>query len=253
MTVLRWGVLGTASIARKRVIPALKASERNTVVALASRERSRAEEVAREAQIPHVFDDYAALLQSPEIDAVYLPLPNSEHHRWTIAAAEAGKHILCEKPLALNAQQAEEMAAAAERANVLLAEAFMYRHHPIVHKVLSMVHSGLIGELSLIRSTFSFTLTDDHNIRLDPELGGGALMDVGCYGINLARLVTGAEPTGVAAVAQLAPSGVDQSFAGVMRFPNHVLAEFDVSLRAAGGPSYELIGTAGKGRPRNHG
>lgn len=246
MTKLRWGVLGAANIARKAVIPAIQASSNGKVVAIASREQARAQEAASAAGIADVYADYAALLRSSAVDAVYIPLPNSEHYEWTITAIEAGKHVLCEKPLALTAQQASEMAAAAERAGVVLAEAFMYRHHPLVHKVLDLLHAGAIGELKLVRSTFSFGLVDDNNIRMSKELGGGALMDVGCYGVNLARLVTGAEPIGLAAVAEYASSGVDESFAGVLRFPNGVLAQLDVSLRAAGGPSYELIGTTGK-------
>jgi predicted dehydrogenase len=245
MTTLRWGVLGAANIARKKVLPAIQASNNGRVVGVASRDRSRAEELAKAANIPQVFDDYTALLNSSEIDAVYIPLPNSEHHRWTIAAAEAGKHILCEKPLALNAQEAEEMVQAAERAGVTLAEAFMYRHHPLVKDVLDLLHHGAIGELRMVRSTFSFGLVSDANIRLSKELGGGGLMDVGCYGVNLARLVAGAEPSAVTAVAVPGSSGVDESFIGVMRFPDGVVAEIDVSLRAAGDTRYELIGTTG--------
>lgn len=250
MTTLRWGVLGAANIARKQVIPAIQASNNGRVVAIAARDRARAEEAAKEAEIMHVFDSYESLLASDQVDAVYIPLPNSEHRRWTIAAAEAGKHILCEKPLALNAAEAQEMADAAQRGNVMLAEAFMYRHHPLVHTVLDMLHQGVIGDLRIVRSTFTFNLTDETNIRLNAELGGGALMDVGCYGVNVARLMTGAEPTAVAAVAEYGASGVDESFTGVLRFAPAgkpvVLAEVDVSVRASGGSSYELIGTAGK-------
>ncbi len=250
MTTLRWGVLGAANIAQKQVIPAIQASSNGRVVAIASRDPARAERAAQVAGIANVFDDYAALLASDEVDAVYIPLPNSEHRRWTIAAAEAGKHILCEKPLALNASEAEEMVSAAQRAGVVLAEAFMYRHHPMVQTVLEMLHQGVIGDLRVVRSTFTFNVVDEANIRLSSDLGGGALMDVGCYGVNLARLVTGTEPTSVAAVAEYGASGVDESFAGVMRFTpsGHpaVLAQFDVSVRAAGGPGYELIGSSGK-------
>jgi D-xylose 1-dehydrogenase (NADP+, D-xylono-1,5-lactone-forming) len=246
MTTLRWGVLGAANIARKSVIPAIQASANGNVVAIASRDRTRAEALARDCNIPEVLDDYAALLSSPNIDAVYIPLPNSEHYRWTIAAAEAGKHILCEKPLALNAAQAEEMVQAAERAGVKLAEAFMYRHHPIVKDVQDLLQGGAIGELRIVRSTFSFNLSGDTNIRLSRELGGGALMDVGCYGVNLARLLTGAEPSAVAAVAVNGPSGVDEAFIGVMRFESGVVAEIDVSIRAAGEARYELIGSNGR-------
>jgi predicted dehydrogenase len=246
MSTLRWGVLGAANIAQKKVIPAIQASSNGQVVAIASRDRARAEALAQATQIAEVFDDYTALLNSPNVDAVYIPLPNSEHHRWTIAAAQAGKHILCEKPLALTVQQAEEMVQAAEQAGVKLAEAFMYRYHPIVKDVLDLIEGGAIGELKIVRSTFSFALAADTNIRLSKELGGGALMDVGCYGVNLARLATGAEPEAVAAVAVHGPSGVDESFIGVMRFANGVVAEIDVSVRAGGGTHYELIGTSGR-------
>lgn len=250
MTTLRWGVLGAANIARKQVIPAIQASNNGRVVGIASRDKRRAEQFAQEASIGHVFDDYAALLASDEIDAVYIPLPNSEHRQWTVAAAEAGKHILCEKPLALTASDAEEMVAAAERAGVKLAEAFMYRHHPLVHTVLELLHQGVIGELRLIRSTFTFNVANEADIRLSAPLGGGALMDVGCYGVNLARLMTGAEPVAVAALAEYGKSGVDESFIGIMRFAPAgrpaVLAEVDVSVRAGGGTSYELIGSEGK-------
>jgi D-xylose 1-dehydrogenase (NADP+, D-xylono-1,5-lactone-forming) len=246
MTTLRWGVLGAANIARKRVIPAIQASSNGSVVAIASRDRSRAEALAQAGNIPEVLDDYTALINSPNIDAVYIPLPNSEHHRWTLAAAEAGKHILCEKPLALNAREAEEMVQAAERAGVKLAEAFMYRHHPLVKDLLELLQGGAIGELRIVRSTFSFSVADEANIRLSQELGGGALMDVGCYGVDLARLVTGLEPSAVAAVTVNGPSGVDESFIGVMRFENGVVAEIDVSIRAAGDARYELIGSNGR-------
>ncbi len=246
MATLRWGILGAANIARKAVIPAIQLSNNGRVVAIASRSRERAEQIAQAMEIPNVFDDYAALLHSPGVDAVYIPLPNSEHYRWTIAAVMAGKHVLCEKPLAMNASEAEEMAAAAARARVVLAEAFMYRHHPLVEHVLALLHGGLIGELAMIRSNFSFYLQGEDNIRLVKELGGGALMDVGCYPVSLARLVTGAEPVAFAALASYAPSGIDESFAGALRFGDGVLAQFDVSFKASGGSSYELIGTTGK-------
>lgn len=250
MTTLRWGVLGAANIARKQVIPAIQASNNGRVVGIASRDKARAEQLAQEASIGHVFDDYAALLASDEIDAVYIPLPNSEHRAWTIAAAEAGKHILCEKPLALTASEAEEMVAAAERAGVTLAEAFMYRHHPVVHTVLEMLHQGVIGELRLVRSTFTFNVSNRADIRLSAPLGGGALMDVGCYGVNVARLMAGAEPVAGCGIADYGASGVDESFVGALRFAVDgraaVVAEIDVSIRAAGGTSYELIGTQGK-------
>jgi predicted dehydrogenase len=244
--MLRWGVLGAARIARTRVIPAIQQSERGRVIAIASRTRQRAEEIARGANIAQVFDDYQTLLQSDEVDAVYVPLPNSEHHRWVIAAANAGKHVLCEKPLALNAQQAEEMVAAAQRNDVLLAEAFMYRHHPLIKTLLDLLRDNAIGELRLVRSTFSYNLTREGDIRRNANLGGGALLDIGCYCVSLTRLVAGAEPTAVAAVAQNGATGVDESFAGALHFPNGIMATFEVSMQATSNTSYELIGTEGK-------
>ncbi len=246
MSMLRWGVLGAARIARTRVIPAIQQSERGRVIAIASRTRQRAEEIARGANIAQVFDDYQTLLQSDEVDAVYVPLPNSEHHRWVIAAANAGKHVLCEKPLALNAQQAEEMVAAAQRNDVLLAEAFMYRHHPLIKTLLDLLRDNAIGELRLVRSTFSYNLTREGDIRRNADLGGGALLDIGCYCVSLTRLVAGAEPTAVAAVAQNGATGVDESFAGALHFPNGIMATFEVSMQATSNTSYELIGTEGK-------
>jgi predicted dehydrogenase len=246
MSMLRWGVLGAARIARSRVIPSIQQSERNRVVAITSRTRQHAEDAARAVNIEHVFDDYQALLQSDEIDAVYVPLPNSEHHRWVIAAANAGKHVLCEKPLALNAAQAEEMVEAARRNNVLLAEAFMYRHHPLIRTLLDLLRDNAIGELRLVRSTFSYNLKRPGDIRSDPNLGGGALLDIGCYCVSLTRLVAGAEPVAVAAVAKEGATGVDESFAGALRFPSGVAATFEVSMQAASNTCYELIGTDGK-------
>lgn len=246
MSMLRWGVLGAARIARSRVIPSIQQSERNRVVAITSRTRQHAEAAARDVNIEHVFDDYQALLQSDEIDAVYVPLPNSEHHRWAIAAADAGKHVLSEKPLALNAQQAEEMVAAARRNNVLLAEAFMYRHHPLIKTLLDLVRDKAIGDVRLVRSTFSYNLTREGDIRRDPDLGGGALLDIGCYCVSLARLVAGAEPMAIAAVAEEGATGVDESFAGALRFPNGIVSTFEVSMHATNNTHYELIGTDGK-------
>jgi D-xylose 1-dehydrogenase (NADP+, D-xylono-1,5-lactone-forming) len=250
MATLRWGVLGAANIARRAVIPAIHTASNGTLVAIASRDKARAQELAQAEKIPTVFDDYAALLASDKVDAVYIPLPNSEHREWTIAALDAGKHVLCEKPLALNAAEAEEMVAAADRNGKVLAEAFMYRHHPLFAKVHELVHSGAIGDLTLIRASFSFVLSRPDDIRRDAALGGGALMDVGCYGISVARSIVGSEPVDVAAVADWAPNGVDESFAGVLRFAPDgrppVLATFEASFSAAGGPGYEVIGTTGK-------
>lgn len=248
--MLRWGILGAANIARKMTIPAIQRSTNGRAVAIAARDIQRARAAAAELEIERVADSYDALLADPGVDAVYIPLPNSEHLDWTLAALAAGKHVLCEKPLALDARQAQQMADAAQGAGLQLGEAFMYRHHPVVGRVLELIRQGAIGEPRLVRSTFSFGVVREGNIRLSAELGGGALMDVGCYGVNLARLVTGGEPLAYAALAHYGPTGVDTDFAGVLRFEQAggpgVLAEVVVSLRANGGPSYDIIGESGK-------
>jgi D-xylose 1-dehydrogenase (NADP+, D-xylono-1,5-lactone-forming) len=191
---LRWGVLSTANIGRAAVIPAIQHSANGEVVAVASRDEQKSHDFAAKAGIGRSYGSYEALLASSDIDAVYIPLPNSLHRAWTIKAAEAGKHVLCEKPLALNAVECAEMETAARRHNVLLMEAFMYRFHPQTEKVLALLHEGAIGEVRLIHSAFTFRVSNPANIRLQPQLGGGSLMDVGCYCVNLSRTLAGAQP-----------------------------------------------------------
>ena len=215
---LKWGVLSTANIGRVAVNPAIQASSNGELVAVASRDLETARLFAEKAEIPKSYGSYEELLADPGIDAIYNPLPNSLHSDWTIRAAEAGKHILCEKPLALNALECQEMADAAERCGVRMMEAFMYRFHPQTEKVLQLVRGGTIGEVSVIRSCFTFRLTDPTNIRLDPILGGGSLMDVGCYCVNVSRTVAAGEPVEVQAFAQWASSGVDEQMSGTLRF-----------------------------------
>jgi xylose dehydrogenase (NAD/NADP) len=229
---LRWGVLSTAKIGRKSVIPAIRESSNGVVTAIASRDPRAAEEAARALDIPHALSSYEALLESREVDAVYIPLPNNMHKEWTIRAAEHGKHILCEKPFALNAAEVEEMIAAARAHRVLLAEAFMYRFHPQFDRLQALIGDGTLGSVQIIRSAFCFLLEDFTNIRMRPELGGGALMDVGCYCVNMSRLVAGREPIQVQANAVIGEkSGVDETFAAILRFPEDVIAHFDCSFR----------------------
>ena len=244
--MIRWGVLGAASIARRRVIPAIQVSRNSRVTAIASRDPARAHALARDLQIAVVHDTYDALLTDPNVDAVYIPLLNHEHHAWTIAAARAGKHILCEKPLAMNAAEAEEMVAAARAAGVLLTEGFMYRFHPRVVRLFELVRAGAIGEVRLIHSIFTIGPLPPGHTRLDPTLGGGALMDLGCYAVNLARQVYGEEPESVTALAHIGATGVDETFGGVLRFPGGPLCVFDVSIAGQLSVQYELIGTAGR-------
>ena len=192
-TPLRWGILGTARINRM-LIPPLKASPDNRLVAVASRELARGEEYAREWGIGRVHGSYEALLADPEIDAVYIPLPNHLHAEWTIKAARAGKHVLCEKPLALTVADVDAMVSACREAGVVLAEAFMYRHHPQTLKVKQLLDEGAIGTLRYLRGAFTFELSRPNDVRLRPEWGGGCLWDVGCYPVSFARHLVGQEP-----------------------------------------------------------
>ncbi len=240
---IRWGVISTANIGRWAVLPAIQASQNGLLVAVASRDLEKARAFASDSQIPQAYGSYEALLEAEDIDAVYIPLPNSLHREWTIKAALAGKHVLCEKPLALNAQECQEMDAAAQEHGVKLMEAFMYRFHPRTEKVLEMVRSGVVGELRLIHSAFTFRVTRPENIRLNPALGGGALMDVGSYCVNISRTAAGCEPVEVQAVARWGASGVDEQLLGTLRFPTGALAQFDCALSLERREDYLLAGT----------
>jgi predicted dehydrogenase len=197
MTKVRWGVISTAAIGTEKVIPALQRAEHCDVVAIASRDAATAEGAARRLGIPRAHASYEALLADPDVDAVYVPLPNHLHAEWTLRAAAAGKHVLCEKPLAMTEEQAREMVDACGHAGVKLMEAFMYRLHPQWVRVREMVVQGRLGELLAVQSFFSYRNLDPENIRNVPEYGGGALMDIGCYAINASRMLFGAEPTRV--------------------------------------------------------
>lgn len=244
--MIRWGVLGAASIARRRVIPAIQKSSNGRVVAIASRDPQRARNLAMELDLARVHDDYSGLLNDPGVDAIYLPLPNHLHGAWTLAAVAAGKHVLCEKPLALTAGEAERMVAAARQADVLLAEAFAYRFHPRITRVIESAQEGALGDLRLIRFTFTFGPVAAGNYRHAPETGGGVLLDVGCYAVNLARLICGDEPQRVAALERLSSSGVDETFAGLLGFPSGVILTFDVSMAGQFSVSFEVVGSSGK-------
>lgn len=239
---LRWGILGAARIALRRVLPALQRSDRSSIVAIASRDRARAQDVARQFTIPKVHESYDALLADQEIDAVYIPLPNNLHHRWTLRSAAAGKHVLCEKPLATSAQQAEEMVEACREHGVLLQEAFMHRFHPQIETVQSLLAAGEIGVPWLVRSAFTFTVGSADDIRLNPSLGGGGTMDVGCYCVNISRLLLG-EPHAAYAAAQF--EEVDVRLAGVLRFDGDRIAQFDCGLRTPFRQFCEVVGLSG--------
>jgi predicted dehydrogenase len=240
---LRWGVISTANIGRAAVIPAIQASANGELLAVTSRDAGKAGDFAAKHGIPKSYGSYEALLDDETVDAVYIPLPNSMHREWTIKAAEKGKHILCEKPLALNAAECEDMHAAAGAYGVRLMEAFMYRFHPRTEKVLDIVRGGALGELRLIHSAFTFRLTRPDTIRLKPEMGGGALMDVGCYCVNIIRTAAGLEPVEAQAFARWGASGVDEQLVGTLHFEKGLLAQFDCALTLERREEYHLAGT----------
>jgi len=241
--IVKWGIVSTADINRK-LIPGAHASEKVELVAVASRDQARADAYAREWGIPRAYGTYEALLADPDIEAVYISLPNTLHCEWSIKAVEAGKHVLCEKPLTRHPDEAAAAFDAAERAGRLLSEAFMYRHNPQTRRLAQLVEEGAIGELRLVRSTFSYGLYDVENIRLRTELEGGALMDVGCYNVSGSRLL-GGEPERVWGEAWYGPSGTDWVFTGTMRFPGDVIATFDCGTALPGRDELEAIGSEG--------
>lgn len=245
--VTRWGILGTGGIARK-VAAGVKPSPEYQLAAVASREAEKAQAFAKEFGSPatKAYGSYDELLQDPAVEAVYISFPNSLHHEWTIRCAQAKKHVLCEKPLAVTPAQAQEMIAACRENGVLLMEAFMYRCHPAARIIQETAHSGVIGELRYIRSSFCFGMTDLKNVRLSAPLHGGVLMDVGCYCVNFSRYIAGQEPVEVSAVAEFGPeSKVDEVFTGTLRFANNIHAQFHVSFRGSGYRSTEVMGTKG--------
>jgi xylose dehydrogenase (NAD/NADP) len=240
---VRWGILSTADINRK-VIPGAKASPKVDLVAVASRTQERAEQYASWWEIPQAYGSYEAMLADPGIDAVYISLPNTLHCEWSIKALEAGKHVLCEKPLSRHPEEVAAAFDAADRAGRLLSEAFMWRHNPQTARLRELVEDGAIGELRLVRSVFSYGLYDDANIRLRTEVEGGALMDVGCYNVSASRLLAG-EPERVFGEAWYGPSGTDWVFTGAMRFPRNVIATFDCGTALPNRDELEAIGSEG--------
>lgn len=243
---IRWGVLGASRIGRK-VIPSIMAAPNCEVVAVASRSLDKAQAYANELGIPKAFGSYEEMLASGEIDAVYNPLPNDLHAKWSIAAAEHGLAVLCEKPLALNANEAQQLVDAFDSRGLLLAEAFMWRFHPQHAVVKDLIDSGAIGEVKLMNGTFTFALTRDSDIRLNEQQGGGSLMDVGCYPINAMRVILGEEPDGGQAFAQFAKdSNLDLAVSAVLSFPSGVLANLDCGFTANRTNYYDIRGSHGR-------
>ena len=242
--VLQWGLLSTARINQALISP-LRASQRNQLAAVASRTQQSADKYAREQKIPRAHGSYEALLADPEIDVIYNSLPNHLHAEWTIKAVEAGKHVLCEKPLALSVDEVDAIQEAARKHGRVVAEAFMYRHHPQTLKVQELVKNGSIGDLKLVRGSFSYVLSRDGDVRLDPRMGGGSIWDVGCYPISYARSVIGEEPLDVFGWQVTGSTGIDDTFVGQMRFANDVIAQFDSSFVVPLRWFMEIVGSEG--------
>jgi D-xylose 1-dehydrogenase (NADP+, D-xylono-1,5-lactone-forming) len=241
--IVRLGVLSTARI-NELVLPAARACKQTEVVAVASRELSRAKRYAAEQGIERAYGSYGALLEDPDLDAVYIPLPNQLHIEWSERALQAGKHVLCEKPLARSRRQTEHAFDVAERAGRILAEAFMYRHHPQTLQIKSLLDAGAIGRLRLIRAAQSFAITQADDVRFSRALEGGALMDVGCYCVHMARFLAG-EPRRVYGEQRCNDDGVDLLFSGTMRFAGDVLAQFDAGIDVPVRDLLELVGSEG--------
>lgn len=240
---VRFAFLSTARINRAILAAALR-SDVAEFVGVASRERSRAEAYAAEHEIERAYGSYEELLADDGVEAVYIALPNSLHVDWSVRALEAGKHVLCEKPLSARGAGAERAFDAAERAGRILMEAFMWRHSPQTAKLAQLVEGGVIGRLQLVRATFSFPVEGRRNIRFDPELGGGALLDVGAYGVSAARLL-GGEPARVYGEQVIGDSGVDVLFTASLRFARGVLAQVDVGMDLPRRDALEVVGDEG--------
>ena len=249
---IRWGVLGYAKIARENVIPALLRSANAEFHLLASRDDAKAEDCRSRFPGARFCGSYEELLRDPAIDAVYIPLPNSLHREWTIKAAEQGKHIVCEKPLALTAAEAREMADACAAHGVRLMEAFMYRYTDRTRQLIAAVRSGVLGEIKFIQAKFCFLLANPASIKLKPELGGGALYDIGCYPVNFAGLVAdeiagqagASRPETVAGVATRV-GGVDETFSGLLRYPSGLAVSLHASIRTHFAMGASIVGTGG--------
>lgn len=242
---VRWGILGTADIARISFLPGVKEAG-GEVVAVGSRSAEKAERFAADWAIPKAYGGYDAVLDDAEVEAVYIPLPNTLHAEWIAKAAEAGKHVFCEKPLTMTAQEAEAAVAACQKAGVHLAEAFVYHYHRQTEAVQRLLESGAIGEVKHTDAVMHYTFDRDPNdIRLNPALGGGALLDVGCYVLSWTRLVMGGSPEAVAAHAVGDPSGVDSSTIALLRFSGGRTASVSSGIRMRGGQNARVYGTEG--------
>ncbi len=249
MTKIRWGLLSTANINR-RLIPAIRASQRGELVAVASRSQATADAYAGHWEIPRAFGSYEAMLDSGQVDAVYISLPNHMHAQWTIRALRSGVHVLCEKPFALNLADVDAMIAAAQETGRALAEAFMYRHHRQIKTAGEWVRSGRLGDVTVVRSVFNFDIHGGakglDNVRLAPDKGGGSLWDVGCYPVSLAQFLLGEAPQSVLGAQVLGQTGVDELFCGQLHYSGGRVAQISSALRTPFFMAAEVIGTAGR-------
>jgi predicted dehydrogenase len=243
---VRWAVLGAARIATVKVIPAMQKGEWTQVVAIASRDVEKARSAAAQLGIPKAYGSYEEALADPEIDAIYNPLPNHLHVPWSARAAEAGKHVLCEKPIALSVAECRELMGVRDRTGVKIGEAFMVRSHPQWIRAREIAHSGEIGELRAVMGAFSYFNRDPRNIRNVPEFGGGALMDIGCYPIQISRFLFGEEPLDVMAALDRDPDmGVDRLTSAVLRFPSGQCA-FTCGTQLVAYQRVQILGTKGR-------
>ena len=240
-----WGLLSTARI-NERLIPALRASGRSELLAVASRSKERAQAYAKQWNIPHAYGTYEQMLADPAINAIYLSLPNHLHAEWTIKCAEAGKHVLCEKPITITTEEVTRMAQAAEKNGVIIQEAAMTRFHPQTQYLRELVAKRVIGDIRLIRGVFAFTLENPADIRLDTNMGGGSLWDLGSYCVSFARTVLQTEPIEVSAYQVSGDTGVDMSFSAQMQFPTGTLFQFFSSFQSFAHIEADFLGTEGR-------
>jgi predicted dehydrogenase len=240
--VLRWGIVGPGRIA-PRIARALAGNPRGRLHAVASRDAGRAATFAERHGAERVHRSYAELLADDIVDVVYIALPNALHAEWVVRALDAGKHVLCEKPLALTVDEVDAIAAAAARNERIAAEAFMYLHHPQTLRALEIARSGVLGPLQVVSSAFSFLLSYPDDPRVDPAMGAGSLWDVGCYCVSISRRIAGEEPDGVAGFARFDERGVERTFVGQLHFPSGLLAHFESGFAAADRERLEIVGS----------
>ena len=242
--ILNWGLLGTARI-NEKIIPLLKEYPLANAYAVASRDEQKAASYAEKWDLERSFGRYDALLDDPAVDVVYLSLPNHLHVEWALEAILRGKHVLCEKPLALDAAEVQSLSKAAVQHGVVVTEGFMYRHHRQTLRLRELIDEGRIGILRGMRGSFHFTIAPGPNIRLDPAAGGGAIWDLGCYLTSLMGFIAGGAPESVFGRADFGPSGVDEGFTAQLHYARGVSGNFDCSFHAPRTDTFEIIGTAG--------